>query len=59
MSVWHSSGVYFPRETSHHGLATVELSGQPFLSLCLVKEGFFLGKLRKSSEPSTAVQQAI
>jgi hypothetical protein len=29
------------------------------LSLCLVKEGFFLGKLRKRSEPSTAVRQAI
>jgi hypothetical protein len=30
-----------------------------FLSLCLVKEGFSLGKLRKSSKPTTAVQQAI
>jgi hypothetical protein len=29
------------------------------LSLCLVKEGFSLGKLRKSSKPTTAVQQAI
>jgi hypothetical protein len=28
-------------------------------SLCLVKEGFFLGKLRKSSKPITAVRQAI
>jgi hypothetical protein len=38
----------------------VELSGQLFsLSLCLVKEGFFLGKLRKRSEPTTAVRQAI
>jgi hypothetical protein len=29
------------------------------LSLCLVKEGFFLGKLRKRSKPTTAVRQAI
>jgi hypothetical protein len=28
------------------------------LSLCL-KEGFFLGKLRKRFKPTTAVQQAI
>jgi hypothetical protein len=61
MSVLHSGGVCFPGEISHHGLAMVELSGQPVLplSLCLVKEGFFLGKLRKRSEPTTAVWQAI
>jgi hypothetical protein len=61
VSVQHSGGVYFPGETPHHDLAMVELSGQPFLSLslCLVKEGFSLGKLRKSSEPITAVRQAI
>jgi hypothetical protein len=61
MSVWHSGGVYFPGETTPYSLAMVELSGRPLLSLsfCLVKEGFFLGKLRKSSKPTTAVQQAI
>jgi hypothetical protein len=39
----------------------VELSGRLSLSLSLslVKEGFSLGKLRKSSEPITAVRQAI
>jgi hypothetical protein len=64
MNIQHSGGVYFPGENRpHHGLATVELSGQPFLSLslflCLVKEGFSLGKLRKSSKPIIAVRQAI
>jgi hypothetical protein len=37
----------------------VELSGRPFLSFCLVKDGFSLGKLRKSSAPITAVRQAM
>jgi hypothetical protein len=62
VSIWHSSGVCFPGETTHHhGLDMVELSGQPFLSLslCLVKEDFSLGKLRKNSEPITAVRRAI
>jgi hypothetical protein len=34
-SVWHSGGICFPGENPHHGLATVELSGQPFLPLSL------------------------
>jgi hypothetical protein len=64
MSIRHSSGVYFPGQTPHHhhhSLATVELSGLPFpsLSLCLVKEGFSLGKLKKSSKPITVGWQAI
>jgi hypothetical protein len=61
MTIQHSSGVCFPGETNHHSLAMVELSGRLSLSLslCLVKEGFSLGKLRKSSEPITAVRQAI
>jgi hypothetical protein len=59
-SVWHSGGVCFPGETPHHGLAMVKLSGQLFsLSLCLVKEAFLLGKLKKRSKPTTAVWQAI
>jgi hypothetical protein len=28
-------------------------------SVCLVKESFSLGKLRKSSKPNTAIRQAI
>jgi hypothetical protein len=59
VSVWYSGGVCFPGETPHYGLGMVELSGRLFLSLCLVKEGFSLGKLRKSSKPTTAVWQAI
>jgi hypothetical protein len=63
MSVQHSGGVYFPGKTpppppwpSYGGTLS-----WPFLSLslCLVKEGFSLEKLRKSSEPITAVRQAI
>jgi hypothetical protein len=60
VSIQHSGGVYFPGETPphHHSLVMMELSGQLFLSLslCLVKEGFSLGKLRKISKPTTAVQ---
>jgi hypothetical protein len=45
-----------------HGLATADLSGWPFLSLSLslslIKEGFPLGNLRKSSKPITVVRQA-
>jgi hypothetical protein len=39
----------------------MKLSGQPFLSLslCPVKEGFSLGKLKKSSKPITVGWQAI
>jgi hypothetical protein len=33
------------KDPAHHGLAMVKLSDRTFaLSLCLVKEGFFLGK---------------
>jgi hypothetical protein len=53
-----SNGVCFPGEPPYHGLAMVDLSGQLSLSLSLVKEGFSLGNLRKSSEPITAVRQA-
>jgi hypothetical protein len=52
VNVQHSGGVYFPGEAPHHGLAMVERSGPAFsLSLCLVKEGFSLGKLRKIPSP--------
>jgi hypothetical protein len=57
VSIQHSGGVYFPGETPPHGQ---QLLGWPFLSLSLlVKEGFSLGKLRKSSKPTTAEWQAI
>jgi hypothetical protein len=63
MWLWVSStlveSIFQERPPHHHGLATVELSDWPFLPLYLVKEGFFLGKLRKSSAPTTAVRQAI
>jgi hypothetical protein len=51
-----------PHPTPPHGLAILDLSGQPSLSLSLslpfVKEGFSLGKLRKSSKPIIALRQA-
>jgi hypothetical protein len=56
MTIRHSDGVYFLGATHHHGLATADLLS---LLLCLDKEGFSLGNLRKSSEPITAVRQAI
>jgi hypothetical protein len=38
---------------------TLRLTLSLSLFLCLVKEDFSFGKLRKSSEPITAVRQAI
>jgi hypothetical protein len=56
MTVWHSNGVFSPGESppwpSYGG--PLKLTS----SLSLVKEGFSLGKLRKSSEPITAIRQA-
>jgi hypothetical protein len=54
----------FQESPPHHGLAMVDPSQDDLLSLSLslssslIKEGFSLGKLRKSSKPITAIRQA-
>jgi hypothetical protein len=58
MIVQHSDGIYFPREPPPWPSYGRPLRWTFSLSVSLVEEGFSLGKLRKSSESTTAVKQA-